>query len=429
MRRTIQLVTTVTLALLGGLLVSVPVAATADDPVVTWPEVTRFNPDLTDYSVTTSDPGGDGVLVAWRSPGVVPQELPHEGTVGLTLISDGTYTVEVTRCPEAYTRIEQCARVSESPTLNVYSEMDLSSVHLPRRVGAGVTEGTVRFRPALVDSQLSWSLISNADGQTHASGSQLVPARASHYGSADLRMDIPEDVPDGAYRVALTMTSDSVEFGRLEGSFGEPVDMYVDQEDGQIVPEGEYQIAITGRDDYGNATQWSGAVEVSHKRIRTVTAKDTIKAARAMTGTPYVGSCSTLAKPAKGEPKGSLGFYSQTKCRSTDKRSVVAAYHGVYLPKAFQGRYSWVRVTLHGGPATKARGNYIVHGYLHPRTKKVIYTRVFRKGDKAHRGKQFDHIWDRTKDRPYTVWYTGLTAGSRYDVRSFTIEVKYQVLR
>jgi hypothetical protein len=37
-------------------------------------------------------------------------------------------------------------------------------------------------------------------------------------------------------------------------------------------------------------------------------------------------------------------------------------------------------------------------------------------------------VFDRNTDKPYVVWSSGLVVGSRYDVRSYTVQVRYQAL-
>jgi hypothetical protein len=56
---------------------------------------------------------------------------------------------------------------------------------------------------------------------------------------------------------------------------------------------------------------------------------------------------------------------------------------------------------------------------------------VFRKGNGAHPGHRMNVtsrvIFDPKADKPYIIWSNGLNAGSRYNVRSYTIHVRYPV--
>jgi hypothetical protein len=202
---------------------------------------------------------------------------------------------------------------------------------------------------------------------------------------------------------------------------------------GKVVPEGRYTATLTAKDLAGNTATWSAKVTVSHKSLQWTMFKRTVTAAGSMVGKPYIGKCATLARPAKGGPKGSLGFYSATKCHGTLATAGVATTHGIYIPKAFRNHWDYAQVILNGGPATSAKGNYIELGYLRPRSKKVWNARFFTKGDGAHRGMKFDlaptDVFDHATDKPFILWYNGATAGSRYNVRSYTVLVRYQALR
>ncbi|MFS3128695.1 hypothetical protein ACLM5J_09850 [Nocardioides sp. Bht2] len=195
---------------------------------------------------------------------------------------------------------------------------------------------------------------------------------------------------------------------------------------GTPVAPGTYSLEVTAREYDGDSVTWNGAVVVSGKRLVTKASSFTISAAASLSGKPYVGPCSKLARRAKG----GLGFYSQTKCKGSLKRSVVSVYHGAYLPKAFEGRYRSVQVTLNGAPANKARNNYINLGYAGPNRTELAKLKSLR-GKGGHRGKTAPAsvIFDRTKDRPYLIWWAGLTAGSRFNVNSYKVTTTYQVLR
>jgi hypothetical protein len=202
---------------------------------------------------------------------------------------------------------------------------------------------------------------------------------------------------------------------------------------GKLVPEGHYTMELTSTDKAGNTATWSAPITVSHKHLQWTTFTRTVTAAASRTGKPYVGRCSTLASPAKGGPAGSLGFYSRTRCKGTSAQATVATNHGMYIPKALQNQYQWVQVTLNGGPATAAASNYIVMGYVSPSTGKLVHTSQFGKGTGAHAGQRIDTasrvVFDMRTSAPYLIWSNGLNGGSRYDVRSYTVRVRYQALR
>ena len=199
--------------------------------------------------------------------------------------------------------------------------------------------------------------------------------------------------------------------------------------DGKIVPEGRYHLEYTAADSAGNKSTWTGSVAVSHKSLQWTTFKRTVSAKDSLSAKPYVGACSTLAS----RPQGALGFYSQTRCKGSVERSAVISNHGMYIPKAYQNHYDWLQVTLNGGPDTGSSSNYMVLGYISPRTGKMIYESVLRGGNGAHPAQRMNVtdrvIFDRSTDKPFIIWSNGLTAGSRYNVRSYTVQVRYQALR
>ncbi|WP_345521430.1 hypothetical protein [Nocardioides conyzicola] len=200
---------------------------------------------------------------------------------------------------------------------------------------------------------------------------------------------------------------------------------------GKIAPVGSYTMTLTVADYAGNTATWSRSIAVSDKKLQWTVFEQNVSAAASRTGKPLVGRCSTLASPARGGRRGSLGYYSQSRCVGNDKANTVATNHGMYLPKAFRHQYSWSQVTLNGGPATRSRDNYIVLGYVEPRRGRLIGTKVLLRGNGAHDGRRLDSsgIWDLKTDKPYIIWSNGLTAGSRYDVRSYTVRVRYLALR
>jgi hypothetical protein len=194
----------------------------------------------------------------------------------------------------------------------------------------------------------------------------------------------------------------------------------------RLVPEGRYTLSVTIADDAGGqGALWTGHVRVSHQRLQFATYTRTVRAAPYLVN-KFVGKCSTLSRKRGG----TLGFYSQKKCTGSDRSSTVIGQFGIYIPKAFQNKYSWGRLTVNGGPTTTSRRNYLISAFVKPNGK--LAGRKQLGAGRTHGGPKVELtnvVFDRTKDKPYLIWSNGLTAGSRYDVRSFTISVEYQVLR
>lgn len=193
---------------------------------------------------------------------------------------------------------------------------------------------------------------------------------------------------------------------------------------GRPVPDGSYAVTLTARDRAGNTTTVQRRIRVSGLARRATTYRRTVSAVRSRTG-DFVGRCSSLRKRG-----GALLLASQTRCAGRkDADSVVLTRHGIYVPQAVERRYLSMRVTVHGGPAGRSRRNYLVLGYL--RGKEFTNRAVLHEG-RRHVGDlvrdPVRHVFDRETRRPYVLWSTGLAAGSRYVVRSFTVEIRYLAL-
>lgn len=196
---------------------------------------------------------------------------------------------------------------------------------------------------------------------------------------------------------------------------------------GAILPAGRYTMRVTRTDEIGNKGIVSRAFSISHKRLQKRTWTRTYKAA-ATVGRATVQACSTLRKPSLRGWAGSLGYYSRSKC-SRDNADVVATTNGVYVPKAFQNRYGTYQVSFYGGGARGARTKYIVMGYLNTRDD---FSHRIQGGApvRNYAGKVVsagNFVHDKAT-KPYVLWTAGLTDGSRYDVKSFTVKLTYTVL-
>lgn len=198
---------------------------------------------------------------------------------------------------------------------------------------------------------------------------------------------------------------------------------------GSLLPAGRYTARVTVTDKAGNKTTVSRALSLSHKRIQKRTWTRTFKAGATLTRNgAFVQACSTLRKPSLRPWAGSLGYYSRTKCHR-DNADIVSTTNGIYVPKAFQNRYGTYQVSFYGGGARGTRGAYIVMGYLN---NKNAFTHRVQGGAavRSYKGKVAsagNFVHDKTT-KPYVLWTAGLTDGSRYDVKSFTVKLTYTVL-
>lgn len=205
----------------------------------------------------------------------------------------------------------------------------------------------------------------------------------------------------------------------------------------RVLPAGTYTVVFRATDRVGHTSSVTKRVTLSHKRLVKKTWKRTFTPAQVHPGprSQYVGKCSTLRKPSLRGWAGSFGFYSQTKCAHPDERSVVSTVSGVYVPKAFQNRYGTYQVWLNGGGAKSGgkrhgRNAYIVMHYRNTAVKDVHRVQ-FNGALGSHAGRSVaagNFVFDKTK-RPYVLWRAGLSEGSRYDVKSYTVKLTYTALQ
>lgn len=205
---------------------------------------------------------------------------------------------------------------------------------------------------------------------------------------------------------------------------------------GRLLAAGRYTLRVTVTDPVGlQTTKTTRSFVVSHKRLVTATWKRTFTAAAATSPqSAYVGKCSTLRRPSLRGWAGSLGYYSQTKCtRPAD--SAVTTVSGAWVPKAFQNRYGSLQVSMYGGGARgrgphRGRNAYIVMMYRST-AKSYVHRAQFNGALGHHAGRSAaasSLVFDKAT-RPYVLWLTGLTEGSRYDVKSYTVKLTYTALR
>lgn len=207
---------------------------------------------------------------------------------------------------------------------------------------------------------------------------------------------------------------------------------------GAIISAGSYRFRVTVTDPVGfKTTKITRSFAVSHKRLVKKTWKRTLTPAQVHPGprSQYVGKCSTLRKPSLRGWAGSFGFYSETKCARADESSVVSTVSGVYVPKAFQNRYGTYQVWLNGGGAKSGgkrhgRNAYIVMFYRNTAIKDVHRVQ-FNGVMGSHAGRSVaagSFVFDKTA-KPYVLWRAGLSEGSRYDVKSYTVKLTYTALQ
>lgn len=195
--------------------------------------------------------------------------------------------------------------------------------------------------------------------------------------------------------------------------------------DGSSAPAGTYTLVGVAFDKAGNRHELAqGTITVVRKRL---SALRTYKRTASATGTleaQQVGRCSTLRKPSLRGWAGSMGLYTNTRCRRTFEDSLVLTIHAMQMPRA--ARYGDLRVAAYGGAAKAAPRSLAYLAYINRQDDLVastqMSTRLTTHNGALRPGANF--VFD---DR-YVVWSTYTAEGARYDIKNFTVTLKYQVL-
>jgi hypothetical protein len=475
--KTPALIATFVLALVG---LAAPASADGTDPVFTWPDVVAFNPDTTSY-VFHVEYSGTETLRAWWDGHV--QEIPGSGDVEMTFPTQGEGNIGVVLC-----RADGTCGTYSSPLLSVFRSHVIRNLHPVPAGPAQENRADFSMWPVDVGTDVTWHL-SDPAGEEVATGTDFVVPDA--LGSAIVEYDVPADGPSGNYRLVLDAASDSPAYGHLEGHsavrsvavdtqpptgsliISAPTlfperDGYLDSidlvgrlrgaqtsklqivsptgsvvaqwpgnerlgwkgndEHGGRIPAGSYAVRLVGVDLVGNQASVSRPLVISDKQLvdrtwtRTFSATDTI-------ASTWIGSCSTLRRPASHGWAESFGLYSQTTCRRP-AQSAVVVYSGVWLPRSTGGAYGNLSISMYGGAARGRSSAYVVLGLRRADDDSFQNRAQFAGGLGWHRMRSTNATpFVRDDGRPFVIWQTGLSEGSRYDVRSYRLSLTYFVLR
>jgi|GEM_PF-1847252 len=486
-------------ALVSSLLVALPVApAHADyDLGVTWPDVSEINPNATDYQITVIDSGPGDLYARWDGY-ATKQLIPHNGSATINFPYDDTGRVEIWRCvastcewagvssPVLSVRAHlpvnfgvQPSRVTSpgmvSAPIQLYSVSGLTnltydwvlrdptSAELSSGSGSlvdGSNNVSVDVPDGLADGS-GYTLTATAHGDF--AGGPLLDAHETFGITVDNTPPVVTVTPgqdvvfpyDDGYRDTLTIhvaadenvsyafdlldeNNDSVGVPSLStDSDGPTRDMWWSgRAANKPVPAGTYHFNVTATDVVGHVT----SVETSPFRVdlarkKTITTTVEVPAAKVIYDR-FVGKCSTLAKPSSHRWKGSVGLYSQTKCkREKNSASVVVMWSAWWLPTSMRGlpSFDFVTVEAYGGAALGQGGSYLVTGLIDSSGKfsrRQQFTPKLRWHHIATTSRLTDlETWVRYQDgRPYVVWSSGLTVGSRYDIKSFLMRARFEAL-
>ena len=195
----------------------------------------------------------------------------------------------------------------------------------------------------------------------------------------------------------------------------------------ESLPSGTYTVRISGLDRVRNLATDRYRIRVDDRQRVLRTYHKTVPAARTVVD-QYVGACSSLGPAAGRGWAGSLGLYS-SPCRS-DRGEIVLTVHGLRVPFSAGDPRRWITVSTYGGAARGEGSAYIVHGWFRAKDDKFIQRRQFNGRLRSHASWSVppSEVLRNIDGKGMVYFQLGLTGGSRYDVKSFTIDYPYFAL-
>ncbi len=184
-----------------------PFTASAPTPEVTFPTSRAVGPGQ-DYDLSVSDPDGGGRLqVQWvpddSASAPAQQDIARNGTTTLTVLSDGTGTLEVRRCASSAVDPDQCGYVELSRRLEVDRTVSSSGAVLTPVIGLGDAQVTVRVTVSDPGTYaFSWLLLSSTDEEIYG---YLEADRTISGSTSDYHLNIPPGLAEGSYHLSGTM--------------------------------------------------------------------------------------------------------------------------------------------------------------------------------------------------------------------------------
>lgn len=190
---------------------------------------------------------------------------------------------------------------------------------------------------------------------------------------------------------------------------------------GRAVPAGRYSMLTVVTDRFGNVARGPRlTIAVSAKGLRQHVYTRTVTAAASLTGR-NVGRCSTLKVGSVRGWRGGMSLRTATRCRGTVRDTFVSTGHGLIAPAAF--RYQSVDVMVIGGASRDVPGSQAFVSYLR-RLGGYDGDTLLTSEIRSHRGEYVrgdTHVFD----DGYVGWSVYTAAGSHYDVKGFTVRIRY----
>jgi hypothetical protein len=199
------------------------------------------------------------------------------------------------------------------------------------------------------------------------------------------------------------------------------------RDQGELVPEGQYEFQFFGVDEHGNEGRSSvEEFRLSHKRLVRKEVARTVSAKSSLVGDGS-GECSDVhSLPHRGSRhswRGGIGYYSQSKCQRYGGPDVALGFHRYDVPNAI--RYHSLQVAAFGGGAKKNRES----GYL------ILYRKRGTAGaDREVDGQVQWHVGPTVQAPRYLFrgrarWGFATTLGNWFDVKEYRLRLEISVLR
>ena len=195
------------------------------------------------------------------------------------------------------------------------------------------------------------------------------------------------------------------------------------RDDGTPLPSGVYTIIL--RDPAGNVGGTSVTVRVQRLVSKTYRVNLTARGSKV---DQYVGRCSSLRTPASRGWSSSLGYYANTRCRSTRwADAAVATQHRTVLPVA--ASYVDVQLSTYSGASRGYGRSQAVMLYDNPSETAAVASRTLGSplATRAAARVPAAKVLRTVGGRRYVYWEVATAYGQRYDVKGFTIVAHYKV--
>lgn len=194
---------------------------------------------------------------------------------------------------------------------------------------------------------------------------------------------------------------------------------------GQVLPEGSYKVSMIVRDKNANETIKSRRITLSHDLEGDRTWRPTFTADEVMIG-GRVGACGRVKQPARRAWKGSVGLYTRDNCRPRRERFSRAMHH-VDLPLSPGDTVVSAALTVDGAKARREQASSV---WIRLRNTSI--------SNPTHWWRPWIEVTGLagpveisipagvlSAEHPKLVWEAKVNGGDKFDLRDFTVELRY----